>query len=100
MYLTWLSCAAFFAGMVTSVPLNKLSANDIIRVIWSYRKVLFVSFQVREQFMQETLSKPKYAEMRASMERRARAPPRVFDQPMNPELEKRVKVVLIHYTVL
>ncbi|KAI6217031.1 Zinc metalloproteinase [Aphelenchoides fujianensis] len=46
---------------------------------------------IREQFMQETLSKPKFSEMRRSMERKARRPPRVHDQPMDPALMRRVR---------
>ena len=42
--------------------------------------------------MRETLSKPQFAEMRESMKRRARHPPRAYDQPMSAALRRRVQV--------
>jgi hypothetical protein len=53
--------------------------------------VFIILKQIRNQLMQETLNKPKFARMREAMERRARSPPRVLDQPMDPELIERVK---------
>jgi hypothetical protein len=50
--------------------------------------------------MRETLNKPKFAGMRAAMEKRARSPPRIHDIPMNSELEKRVKVSFFKCLIL